>query len=254
MSFKQVGIIYRVPQNAHNTHTYDDQVMSAGKELRDSLNNLMDIYEINVQFFYYKLNVDDGVPYNTLNPEGYEDSVEAEVDYIRDVIENVNERLGGLQHQHIVLIPHGKALWGYGRHATHEVDGNLVHGCLIYAGAFNSAWETFGFTKHEVGHAFGLDHSHGCYNLTNWGFGTGIYNISPMLLSYLYSGSGNVDTNWEGGGNIPDNVCNGGRSNYQYHWQSGLNKEELHSMPYSDISKYEIKEWAKYISGDETMI
>jgi hypothetical protein len=129
------------------------------------------------------------------------------------------------------------------------VDGKLLHGCLIYAGVFNTPWETFGFTKHEVGHAFGSDHPQGCYDLTDNGFGSGIYNISPMLLSYLYNESGDVDTNWAGDAQAPDNVCNGGRANNQYQWKSGLDKESLHTTTFSDITKYEIKEWAKRIYG-----
>ena len=142
-----------------------------------------------------------------INATAYKPTSKGEKKFIKDALDTLDQNEGLTEYDNVIL-SHDIGAWGYGRSMQYEVpSGVKVHGCTVYSGnTYIGDWEIRGFVWHEAVHSYGADHHDGRYRLN---YQNDIHGITPLCMSYLYNESDEVDTTWEGGGNIPYGFCKG---------------------------------------------
>jgi len=159
-----------------------------------------------------------------IDDDEYDPDKDGEIQFLEDVVEFYHDR-GALISGDVVVVPHRRARWGYGRKSKIELDDSIYDGCLVYAGINFNSWERRAMTWHEIGHAFGADHRHGKYNLDD----VYIDDIHPMGTAYTVDSDGVVDTEFEGNPDArPDDFDCGYLPNNSHYHKSWADKSLTH--------------------------
>ncbi|MFB6194395.1 MAG: hypothetical protein ABEI75_04955 [Halobaculum sp.] len=158
---------------------------------------------------------DDLIPYlnnqigdHTFDDYFYEDLADpgdasGDWDYATDVADAIDAK-GELTEDEAIICFHAQGEWGYGVAGYYNNTSVRCFPIAVYAGGFNTEWETRGFVWHEFGHS-AADHTDAEYDTDS---DIDIKNITPMAMSYLQDKEDDWDTNYANyGSDTPGPFC-----------------------------------------------
>lgn len=166
----------------------DEGKDEAHNDLKPYMNNFLD----NHSFYEYH--------YKDLADEG---NYSSDLDYANAVASAIDDK-GELTKNETIICFHETLEWGYGvaKWTSKHSERCLV--IAVYAGFYNTNWETRGFVWHEFGHS-AADHVDAEYDVDSNGY---MHSITPMAMSYLQDADGDWDTNYgNDGGDTPGPFC-----------------------------------------------